>query len=516
MIGAPKDSDKTDLVGQIGKGSAAFETGDFESAIRHFKRSIELNKNNAQLWNDLGQSYRALNQLENAEKCYNRAVGLDASFADPLNNLGALSRLLGNLDSAEQYYTAALLRRPQFPEAHYNLALVMEARGDFISAERCYRDALSHRPDYLYALNNLSVLLVQLGRLESAERLLRRGLSFHGRSAELLTSLGTCLRNRGKLNQATEAYRKAIAIKPGFSEAIWNLALVDLAQGRFKKGWINYLHRPTIDRALIPIPNKILETDLTHRFFHVYGEQGLGDELFFMRFLPILANRGGNFIYEPNALIKDICIRAISDYQVSVMTGEGERLALPDLPYLLNIESPPATLRTRPLEGYLKKARAALTDAGPPPYIGFTYRAGVQQPGSLYKEVPLIEFVNTLSNVDGTLINLQRLPKISESEILEAVLDRSIADFSIFNDDLEAMLALMDLLDDYVGVSNTNMHLRALLSKPARVLVTHPAEYRWMAFGKSPWFPDFRLYRQSQTGSWDRALQILSIDLAKI
>ena len=70
MIGAPKDSDKTDLVGQIGKGSAAFETGDFESAIRHFKRSIELNKNNAQLWNDLGQSYRALNQLENAKKCY--------------------------------------------------------------------------------------------------------------------------------------------------------------------------------------------------------------------------------------------------------------------------------------------------------------------------------------------------------------------------------------------------------------------------------------------------------------
>ena len=76
------------------------------------------------------------------------------------------------------------------------------------------------------------------------------------------------------------------------------------------------------------------------------------------------------------------------------------------------------------------------------------------------------------------------------------------------------MLALMDVLDDYVGVSNTNMHLRALLSKPAKVLVTHPAEYRWMSSGSSAWFPNFKLYRQSQTGSWDIALQTLSNDLS--
>ena len=409
-----------------------------------------------------------------------------------------------------------MLRRPQFPEAHYNLALVMEARGDFISAERCYREALSYRPDYLYAINNLSVLLVESGRLGSAEKLLRKGLSSHGGSAELLTSFGTCLRNRGELNEATEAYRKAIAIKPEFSEAIWNLALVDLAKGRFKEGWINYLHRPTVDRALYPIPNKIFGTDLTHRSFHIYGEQGLGDELFFMRFLPLLANRGCSMIYEPNPLIKEICMRAISGYQVSGMSVEGEKIALPDLPYLLNIDAPQPTLRVRPLDISLKIARASLADAGPPPYIGFTYRAGLQQPGSLFKEVPLIEFGNSLSAVNGTLINLQRSPQNGESEILEDALGRSVADFSIFNDNLEAMLALMDILDDYVGVSNTNMHLRALVSKPARVLITHPAEYRWMAFGKSPWFPDFRLYRQSPTGSWDKALQNLSNDLAKI
>jgi hypothetical protein len=72
----------------------------------------------------------------------------------------------------------------------------------------------------------------------------------------------------------------------------------------------------------------------------------------------------------------------------------------------------------------------------------------------------------------------------------------------------------MHLLDDYVAVSNTNTHLRAATGKGARVLVTSPAEYRWMAKGDtSPWFPGFVLYRQDADFSWDRALARLHADL---
>ena len=67
------------------------------------------------------------------------------------------------------------------------------------------------------------------------------------------------------------------------------------------------------------------------------------------------------------------------------------------------------------------------------------------------------------------------------------------------------MLALLALLDDYVGVSNTNMHLRAGVGKPARVLVPSPPDWRWMMnhARTSPWFPGFSIYRQSLRGDWD-------------
>ena len=93
------------------------------------------------------------------------------------------------------------------------------------------------------------------------------------------------------------------------------------------------------------------------------------------------------------------------------------------------------------------------------------------------------------------------------------ILGRPAHDLNALNEDLESMLALLALLDDYVGVSNTNTQLRAGVGKTARVLVTAPPDWRWMAEGnESPWFPGFRAYRQGNDGGWDEAFQELAHD----
>ena len=71
------------------------------------------------------------------------------------------------------------------------------------------------------------------------------------------------------------------------------------------------------------------------------------------------------------------------------------------------------------------------------------------------------------------------------------------------------------LIDEYVGVSNTNMHIRAGLGKTARVLVPFPPEFRWMHAGeRSPWFPQFSLYRQPPQRDWGNVLQCLRADIS--
>jgi hypothetical protein len=132
----------------------------------------------------------------------------------------------------------------------------------------------------------------------------------------------------------------------------------------------------------------------------------------------------------------------------------------------------------------------------------------------LHKAVPPELLCGALRNVEGTLIALQRNPEGGEVERLATLAGRPVHDLTALNEDLEGMLALLAIVDDYIGVSNTNMHLRAGAGRGARVLVPCPPEWRWMANGEeSPWFPGFRIYRQRPDGDWNDALTTLAFDL---
>jgi len=59
--------------------------------------------------------------------------------------------------------------------------------------------------------------------------------------------------------------------------------------------------------------------------------------------------------------------------------------------------------------------------------------------------------------------------------------------------------------------------LRAgLQGRLARVLLGLPSEWRWGLEGpRSPWFPDFALYRRRSDEDWTAVLQRLKQDLAR-
>jgi hypothetical protein len=147
-----------------------------------------------------------------------------------------------------------------------------------------------------------------------------------------------------------------------------------------------------------------------------------------------------------------------------------------------------------------------LRGLGPPPYIAVAWRAGEPKTGpleTLFKELPLEVLADAIRDQAGTVVSVQRAPRAGETEALAKQLGRSVHDLSGINDDLEDALAAMALVDELVGVSNTNVHLRAASGKPSRVFVPFPYEWRWMAEGESPWFPATRVERQEPKGAWN-------------
>jgi len=184
-------------------------------------------------------------------------------------------------------------------------------------------------------------------------------------------------------------------------------------------------------------------------------------------------------------------------------------------------ELPPALpLTALPERSSAIKSRLAALGNGP--FLGVTWRAGTERTANhrkplLYKEADCSLLGRALSTWHGKVLILQRNPRAKEIERFLHALGRPAHDLSDLNENLEDMLALLEQLDEYVGVSNTNMHLMSGLGKPARVLIPNPPEWRWMAEGQeSPWFPGFTLYRQQRDGEWSGALSRLSEDLQNL
>ncbi len=266
------------------------------------------------------------------------------------------------------------------------------------------------------------------------------------------------------------------------------------------------------------MPRAPLPADLSGQSVFLRCEQGLGDELFFLRFAPLLKQRGARVVSEADPRLLGIVQRHPGvDAAVArgAEPGAHDVTAFQgDLPFLLGADSaPPVAIAPQPARRDAWRQR--LAEAGAPPYLAVTWRAGVMKDGRFTKTAPPTALAQALAGVNGTIVVVQRASQPDELTAFTAALGRKAFDLSAANADLEDMLALMALVETYVGVSNTNMHLRAAMGRPAHVLVPFPPEWRWREAGdESPWFPGMRLYREGARGDWQAAFSALARDLA--
>lgn len=373
-------------------------------------------------------------------------------------------------------------------------------QNEFTAALPYFEKALHYRHDYLPALLNYGFALQELGQFTSALDAYRAAIKTMNVDIEHVSTYD--------LKRGDSTLKTAV-------KTLYNIAKIQLTLGNFAEGWRYYGARPSLLALPFTPYQHILPQDLAGRRVLVVRDQGLGDEIFFLRYWPILQRRGAMAQYQPHAKLYDLLRQcsdiplvapdekpATADYDFVVAAG--------DLPTVLQQVMPMnSPLPLRPCVAYNDELRAALAAAGPPPYIGVTWRAGSLAPDNtiatrIRKAVPLDVMINRFASYRGTLCVLQRQPQAAEIETLRQQLPScNIADFSALNDDLPRMLSLLDLLNDYVGVSNTNMHLRGSLHKRASVLIPFPPEWRWQAVGeKSAWYPLFRMVRQNADLTW--------------
>jgi Flp pilus assembly protein TadD len=440
-----------------------------------------------------------------------------------LEALRAAERLYREARLPEAYaaFERILAADPRASAALCYRGLILCHLGDFERGVADLRAAVALAPRDPSLITSLGAILFVRGELAEANVTLRRALSYAPTHAEAAANLSLVLRAQGDFAGAERAARAALATRPDFPEARVNLGYALLAQGKFAEGWAATSYRP---HAQVNLRDPGMLVTVAHHDalpvaqgpIILHGEQGLGDTLFFLRFVPQVRARGHRLAFWGDARLHSI-LRRTGHFEhfmaPEAMPGPGLAVIWAgDLPRLLDAVDPAAFPPPLPLvadAGRREAMRVRLAAWGSPPYVGLTWRAGLEPTGKvvLSKQLAPAVLGAALRDIKATWISLQRKPLAEDLAAIGSAMGQTVHDAGGVNDDLEEALALLELLDDYVGVSNTNTHLRAGVGRGARVLVPWPPEWRWQASGAhSPWFPGMDVLREAAGGGWQDAL----------
>ena len=511
----------------------------FAEAEAQFRSLTARFPNIALGWFNYANVVRDQNRVRDSIALYERAIEAGPAQIEPYINLGGVLLSLGKFDAAESTYRKALTLDPDDPRLLCNLASVLIDRGQFADAEAACRRAVAIDPKLPTAHSFLGAAVSHQGRLEEALAHHRQAAMLEPANVRAQTGYGAALSEVGRIAEAVPILERAIALAPDRWESRVSLGNAQLALGHFREGWAGYAHRVHSMNLPKLYPGVELSfelpRDLSGKHVVLLNEQGLGDQLYFLRFAEQLRQRGARLTCKVTAKIASLVSRVPVFDQVVPEEAAVDRaeyaVLVGDLPRLTGHgESPAATadasrvpppLKLSPLPEHLAEISALLAAFGPPPYLGLTWRGGTapadQKGGmawNLFKQISLEQLTAAVQSFPGTFVILQRRPADGEIAALTAGLGRPALDLNALNEDLERMLAVLALLNDYVGVSNTNMHLRAGVDKTSRVLVPCPPDWRWMAAGEqSPWFPGCGVYRQKNSGDWSEALGRLADDI---
>ncbi|WP_158957477.1 tetratricopeptide repeat protein [Paraburkholderia acidisoli] len=233
-----------------------------------------------------------------AVHAFERARALEPGHVTTLANLGIALLRANRPQDAEAVLAHALILDPHHTSARLNHGTVLRALGRLTEAEAAYRDVLAREPAHVAAWNNLGLLLKDLNRLPESERACRRALALDDRHAEIHNNLGNALWQMGEIAASIDAYQRALALRPDYAAARTNLALPLLTRGDYANAWPLYesRHDPSmgaegVARPPVPYPQWQGEP-LAGKSVLVWPEQGLGDALQFVRYVPMLKALG--------------------------------------------------------------------------------------------------------------------------------------------------------------------------------------------------------------------------------
>lgn len=355
-------------------------------------------------------------------------------------------------------------------------------------------------------------------------------LLFSARHEDANHGLGFALSRLNLPSYGQLFIEKSIQLRPHNPDYHLNLALMKLHLGNYRKGFTELAWRWSLvgdnnGRAVkfrqeIPCPVVNHLDEIKEKPLLLYGEQGAGDFIQFLRFVPRIARIASHIRMVADAVGLVGFNRLLAHFPGITVVNQGSEIigdvdyqaSLWDLPHLLgidklNLDSPiKFPLEADWLSSWREKIEgvtAARNGSSQNPLkVGFVYKGGEGNPLNRLRSFRLDDFIPIIEAFPHIqFFCLQKIISAEDKAILRefsqvTIWDEAIEDFA----DTATLIEFMDLV---ISVDTSVGHLAANQGKPTWILTAWHNDWRWgIRESHSPWYPSAQIFHQPRQQGW--------------
>jgi tetratricopeptide (TPR) repeat protein len=503
-------------------GAVKAQLGRAGEAHRLLTAAVKINPHAAGGWANLGAVMQALKRNHEALECLDKARALAPDDIHVLYQHANALLSLGRPQEALDEFRQVLARVPQHAEAMINAGIAHAALGSHQEAVAEFDRAVTLVPGHPVAQYNRGLALHDLGQYQAALDSHDAVVAASPGHAGAWLHRGRALAALNRHGEAVASYGKAGAIQKGdpntdFSEALALLTLGDYRRGfeKYEARWRRSGMPPQRTRGR---PLWLGEYSLHRKAVLLHCEQGLGDTIQFVRYVPLLAAAGAKVVLEVQSELTALMSRLDGGATV-IARGEAQppfdvHCPLGSLPLAFKTEpgSVPASIP------YLSATDAALAKwsgrigALARPRIAIAWSGNADHFNDRNRSVPFA-LIKPLFAVPAHFVSIQRDLRSDNAAGLAAETCVTHVGGELDNfTDTAAVIALSDLV---ISADTAVAHLAGAMGRPLWVLVPFVPDWRWTLDGESsPWYPTARLFRQTTLGDWDGVIARVGAELA--